>query len=276
MNRFFTELKPLTLIALVVVISRCASSDQGGNQLADQLDNGSGNVGGVNTSLNGGNASSSNATSGNSPASNTAAGEHVNNVVEGGSKNNFSGINSGNISNSGNASNASLGESINNATSINSAESSLNAPPVNLPLNSNPVPLNSSSTNLTQSPLNGAPSNVATTENPSNAAAPASVLEPTTIQSTVETNDPKGRAAASPFKNPHMNWPGKGKVKYVTRQLTKHSSPNGPVVGEFEQGEHPLIYQNGNWVELNDGSFVKGNGLSDKGVGYSKRKPSWR
>jgi hypothetical protein len=69
-----------------------------------------------------------------------------------------------------------------------------------------------------------------------------------------------------------MNWPGKGKVKYVNRQLTRHSSPNGPVVGEFEQGEHPLIYQNGNWAELHDGSFVKGNGLSEKGVGYNKRK----
>ena len=70
--------------------------------------------------------------------------------------------------------------------------------------------------------------------------------------------------------NPQMNWPGRGKVKYVTRHATKHSSPNGPVVGEMATGEHPLIYQNGNWVELSNGTFMKGNSLSEKGVSYER------
>jgi hypothetical protein len=58
----------------------------------------------------------------------------------------------------------------------------------------------------------------------------------------------------------------------VTHQITRHATANGPVIGEFVQGEHPLVFQNGNWAELNDGSFVKGNGLSEKGVGYKKSK----
>jgi len=278
MKRKSSMIKILTLLLATVIMTHCASSQQGGGQFSDQLDDGSGDPGGMNASLNGGN--------GKTASNNVASGEHINNAVEGGSKNNFAGTNGGNISNSsntsnmsnlGNGSNPALGESINNVITEDPLSPPANIPITNIPPTNTAAPLNPSATNLAQSGLDPAPTNLTTGEKPSNIAAPASGATPTAATSTSsEVQDPNARAAASPFKNPHMNWPGKGKVKYATRQLTKHSSPNGPVVGEFEQGEHPLIYQNGNWVELNDGSFVKGNGLSDKGVGYSKGKPSWR
>jgi hypothetical protein len=279
MKPYFGIFKILPLMAAMVFMTRCASSQQGGSQLSDQLDNGSGNTGGVNASLNGGN--------GNVKSNSAASGEQINNAVEGGSKNNFAGTNGGNIGNSGNTgsnltsnlgngSNPMLGETINNVVSENPSTPPVNIPTTNIPATNPAVPLNPAATNLTESGLDPVPSNPASPTTPSNIATPAAEGAAATQAASTGAQDPAARAAASPFKNPHMNWPGKGKVKYVNRQITRHSSPNGPVVGEFEQGEHPLVYQNGNWVELNDGSFVKGNGLSDKGVGYSKRRPSWR
>ena len=247
----------------------CASDQKSGQQ-GDPIDESASQGSAESTALN------ENGRSKNSEAS--AEGASMNNAVEGdggGAGEGNSGGNSfGNNSGAGNGGatvtneNAALGASLNNVKADDPLAGG-NAPlnttvntPANAPVN---APLNpaaeSGSNTLTPVTANSAPA----VDAPQSALAPA--------KSTTNAN---ARAAASPFNNPHMNWPGKGKVKYVTRQVTRHASPNGPVVGEFEQGEHPLIFQNGNWVELNDGSFVKGNGLSDKGVGYAKGKQTWR
>lgn len=265
----------------------CASDQKSGQQ-GDPIDEITSQGSAESTALN------ENGSSKNSEAS--AQGASMNNAVEGAeefagegnsggnSGGNFSGGNNsggnsfGNNSGAGNGDatvtneNAALGASLNNVeaddplaggnvplnTTLDSTLNTTATEPVNAPLNQAAA---SGSNTLTPVTANSAPA----VDAPQSAPAPA--------QSTANAN---ARAAASPFNNPHMNWPGKGKVKYVTRQVTRHASPNGPVIGEFEQGEHPLIFQNGNWVELNDGSFVKGNGLSDKGVGYAKGKQTWR
>ena len=271
MRHQLSLLKLLTLFAAVGLLGRCASTQQGGDQASDQLDDGTGDSGAVNASLNGGN--------GTTPANKSALGEQMNNAVEGGATNNFAGTNGGNLTNGSNAENASLGAPLNNVPINNPNALITNAPPMNLPLNNTAAPLNQGATNLAQSGLETAepsPANGVTPSNEATAAESAVASTPPAPAATSEVTDLNARAAASTFTNPQMNWPGKGKVKYVTRQLTRHSSPNGPVVGEFEQGEHPLVYQNGNWAELNDGSFVKGNGLTEKGVGYKKSKPTWR
>ena len=253
---------PITVAA--TLLSHCASSQQGQQQQqADQFaaDGEFGNTTATNASLNSGNGST--------PGNKAAMGEQMNNAVSGGSTNNFSGSNNGNL-----MSNSALGESLNNVPINNTIAVNNTAAPLNAPINQAATPLNQSATNLAATGLN-----TTNTTAPTNAAVPLNTTaipaEPTPAPAA-EVKNSNARADASPFKNPHMNWPGKGKVKYATRSITRHASPNGPVVGEFEQGEHPLVYQNGNWVELHDGSFVKGNGLSDKAVGYSKGKPNWR
>lgn len=263
-------LLPVALIATSSLTLRCAS-DGGGGQQGDPVQSEGSQDG------QGEEGQSSNASLNGQGVDTTAAaqGESMNNAVEGGSSENFGAANGGNAGalggNSGN--DAELGESMNNvplenpAALITTPNTALNQA---APLAETP-PLNPTAIPTTETP----PTNAETT-----AIDPA--IPPTTeSQSPAQpaaagSGDATARAAASPFQNPHMNWPGKGKVKYVTRQLTRHSAPNGPVVGEFEQGEHPLIYQNGNWAELNDGSFVKGNGLSEKAIGYNKGKANWQ
>ena len=261
----------------------CASDQKSGQQ-GDPIDEIASQGSAESTALN------ENGGSKNSEAS--AQGASMNNAVEGAgegagefagegnsggnSGGNFSGGNNSEGNSFGNNSGAGNGGAT--VTNENAAlGASLNNVEADDPLAGDNAPLNTTLNATTNPPLNPAAESGSNTLTPVTAnsapAVDAPQSAPAPAQSTANAN---ARAAASPFNNPHMNWPGKGKVKYVTRQVTRHASPNGPVVGEFEQGEHPLIFQNGNWVELNDGSFVKGNGLSDKGVGYAKGKQNWR
>ena len=275
------------LIPLLVACSviRCAGdkSSQGG----DPVDQGAqGNV--SDASLNGSPANNSKEASAEGAAMNNASGSE-------GSGNNFSGANEAqdgmeNASQNGGSEtamddeNAALGAALNNT----SGESNPLASPNPAALNSttaltNPAAnaLDTGATPLNNSvnALSGQSSTNQATPATNAAAASTAAVQPTeSSQSAVPAaaDTTSARAAASPFTNPQMNWPGKGKVKYVTRNVTRHAAPNGPVVGEFEQGDHPLIFQNGNWVELHDGSFVRGNGLSEKAVGYGKGRKGWQ
>lgn len=275
----------MTPILAIALLSKCASEQS--TQQGDPVQQSAGQQGVQNTSLNAGTSSPDSDALGNGAAMNNA-------VDEGGSSDNFAGANGEGDNLGGNGENApanatmtnenaSLGASLNNVPvesngALNaSPEAALN--PSSNPLNAATTPLNNGVNAL------GGSNPAANSAGPANAVAqaPANAAATVPAEATPQTVAPVGisdttsaRAAASPFSNPHMNWPGKGKVKYVTRALTRHSAPNGPVLGEFEQGEHPLIFQNGNWVELHDGSFVKGNGLSEKSVGYSKGKKSWQ
>lgn len=179
----------------------------------------------------------------NGNAKKTAEGESMNNATAP-ATNNFSGANPAN------------GASVNNALLDNPAITN----PTAVPLNQS-TPINTGNPAL----ANGAtPPASNAVPPPNNAAAPAPAAEAPKTGNVERMN-------ASPFTNPQMNWPGKGKVKYVTRRTTRHAAPNGPVVGEMDTGDHPLIYQNGNWVELHNGTFIKGNSMTDKPVGYERR-----
>ena len=274
----------LPLLALVL-LSKCSSDQQA--QAEDPVTQGSSQEGSQNASLNGGPSEDVNESAAQGASMNNALGNsgggNFGNGGNGGENFGNGGNGVGNIADGGNElgnsadDTAALGASLNNSltddsmtqaanTGLNGGNASLNTG-----LNgSNPqaVPLNTTSQAVNEGNT-AAGQNAELTELPAESA-------PVQQQTTVQPASGDTRAAASPFTNPQMNWPGKGKVKYVTRQVTRHSAPNGPVIGEFEQGEHPLIYQNGNWVELHDGSFVKGNGLSDQAVGYGKGNKPWR
>jgi len=257
----------------------CASDQKSGQQ-GDPIDEGASQSSAESTALNG------NGGSKNSEAS--AQGASMNNAVEGEATGNSQGNGGGNFAGGNNGGGNSFGNNTgagNGGATVTNENAALGASLNNVtaqdPLAGGNAPLNTIVNTTVNTPAN-APMNQA-------AGSGSNTLTPVTANSAPAVDTPKSaptpvqaatnanaRAAASPFNNPQMNWPGKGKVKYVTRQVTRHATPNGPVVGEFEQGEHPLIFQNGNWVELNDGSFVKGNGLSDKAVGYDKGKQTWR
>lgn len=253
------RLRIAPLIIASVLCAKCAS-DQGGQQQGEAVN---------------GTQQGQSQTGDDGNGANLAQGESMNNAVEGGSSENFA---SGETNNAGLTNNAAVGESLNNVPIENPAGLTANTP-ANIPLNqtaplNTAIPLNQG--NTMAGPLNAAqPTNGLAAPQNQAIQAPQQSAAPTTGAVTTDANSAQ-RAAASPFQNPHMNWPGKGKVKYVKRQITRHATPNGPVVGEFEQGEHPLVYQNGNWVELNDGSFVKGNGLSEQPIGYNKGKQTWQ
>lgn len=140
-----------------------------------------------------------------------------------------------------------------------------------VPLNQS-APINTGTANAAltgnAAPPSNTPSNAAVPTN--SAAAPASPATPSAPVAPAATVVNWDKMNASPFANTQMNWPGKGKVKYITRKATKHASPNGPVVGEFNVGNHPLVYQDGNWVELSNGTFVKGDSTTDKPIGYER------
>ena len=260
--QFKSRISFVAIFCAALVCTRCAS-DQAATQQDSDVINGAGG------DKNSGDPSLNSADGGKKGGKKAAEGASMNNAVDGGASDNFSGANGGSGSAGAGGNNAALGASLNNVPVENAAIA--NPAATNL-LSNTGTPLNQSApTDTAAAPLNGvipqadAKTDLASSQldKPAAPAAVPAMTKPTDA-------DHAARMAASPFTNPQMNWPGKGKVKYATHQLTRHSSPNGPVVGEFEQGEHPLVYQNGNWAELNDGSFVKGNGLSEKGIGYSK------
>lgn len=284
-NTLWTIYPRLLPLLALLLLSKCSSDNQA--QAEDPVTQGSSQEGSQNASLNGGPSENSNESAAQGASMNNAVGNsgggNFGNGGNGGGNFGNGGNSGGNIADGGNEfgnsadDTAALGASLNNSLPDESMTQASN-PGVNTgnaSLNTNlnggnpqAVPLNSTSQAVAEGNTAFA-QNAALTEAPTESA-------PVQQQTTAQPASGDARAAASPFTNPQMNWPGKGRVKYVTRQVTRHSAPNGPVIGEFEQGEHPLIYQNGNWVELHDGSFVKGNGLSDQAVGYGKGKKPWR
>ena len=241
------------VILTTLVLAGCSGDGQQGQQ-GDPVNQAADGAPVANSSLNGG-------------GKKVSEGEGMNNATQQGG-NNFSGANAG----------ANGGAAVNNAMLNNPAAGGnpLANPAMaatEVPLNAT-TPLNNGTMGLSNNatpPTNNAAA--AATNGNSNIAnaAPTSAAPPAPQAEAAKPPVSWDRMNASPLTNPQMNWPGRGKVKYVTRRATKHAAPNGPVVGEMETGDHPLIYQNGNWVELQNGTFIKGNSMSDKGVGYERR-----
>lgn len=167
---------------------------------------------------------------------------------------NFSTSNQGMMNNAG-------GENISNDQLANLTDDGLNAPANEAALNA--VPANAAVTNA--APLNAVPMNPAITNAaPLNAAAP--------MNAAAAPMDPAAASAvpASPSTG--------GSVKYVSNSgLQVVDQPGSTtVVGTLEQGDHPVVSDNGEWARLPDGKFVSSKGLTDKGVGRARRGNPWR
>ena len=174
------------------------------------------------------------------------------------------------LNSSSNQSAEQLGTSANNSAKNEFANGAKNAP--------NGAPISNPSGNLgTSNPsspnLFGGNSTIPA--NPSGAAnAAASGLNANGKNSNnTDVADQSGKPVmeGKEYTNTHMNWPGKGRVKYIRAHASRHEAPNGAVVGQFEKGDHPLVMKEGDWAELSDGSYMTSSDLSEAGVGRDKK-----
>lgn len=70
---------------------------------------------------------------------------------------------------------------------------------------------------------------------------------------------------------------GNGQVRYVMGSGTKmYESPQGQVVKSLEQGDHPLVSEEGEWARTSDGFYVPSSSLSAKPIGRLKIPQDWR
>lgn len=96
-------------------------------------------------------------------------------------------------------------------------------------------------------PLNSAPSNIA--------ADPTAGL-PTAAPALPAAPAPEGSAPV----------PG-GRVRYVKEGGAQvMNAPNGQPVGNLEQGEHPVTWEENGWFRVSNGWYIPKDAMSEKGV----------
>lgn len=88
---------------------------------------------------------------------------------------------------------------------------------------------------------------------------------------------PANAAPAAPA-TPAMAPAEGGIVKYVRPGGTQmYQDPQGQnVVKQLEQGDHPLVYENGEWARTSDGYYIPSKGLTSSPVGRAKRTAEWK
>ncbi|MBC7661437.1 MAG: hypothetical protein H7249_17210 [Chitinophagaceae bacterium] len=68
-----------------------------------------------------------------------------------------------------------------------------------------------------------------------------------------------------------------GSVHYIVRNGTSaYDKPNGSVVKNYEQGDHPLVSLEGEFVRTSDGTYVTSSAVTSKPVPRAKSRKSWR
>lgn len=91
----------------------------------------------------------------------------------------------------------------------------------------------------------------------------ASAPSPASTNSTASTPEPLSSQEGSSSKTPI---PG-GKVRYVPEGgVQVVNGPNGSPLFTLNQGDHPLTWEEGEWLKLADGMFVQAGILSDSGI----------
>jgi hypothetical protein len=68
-----------------------------------------------------------------------------------------------------------------------------------------------------------------------------------------------------------------GVVRYVTPGGSKlYDNPNGTVLRNLEQGDHPLVNEEGEWSRTSDGYYVPTASLTAAPIGRLKQPKDWR
>lgn len=124
---------------------------------------------------------------------------------------------------------------------------------------------------VTDVPVQNVPMNI-----PANPAPVETVPMNPALSGTVPVNAAAAPAPMAPVAVDMTAWESRGRVKYARRDITKHASPGGPVVGSYVQGDHPLVIQQGEWDQMHNGTWVESSGLSLTGIGRRKSTQPWR
>lgn len=66
-----------------------------------------------------------------------------------------------------------------------------------------------------------------------------------------------------------------GRVKYVVSRSNLYNQPDGQAVSSLEQGDHPLVFDEGVWNRTSDGYYVPTRDLTERPIGRSKKRSPW-
>ena len=76
---------------------------------------------------------------------------------------------------------------------------------------------------------------------------------------------------------PSVATPRGGTVRYISTSGTSaHESPGGQVVRTYEQGDHPLVTAEGEWLRTSDGYYLPSTSTTTRPVSRAKSPKSWR
>ena len=96
---------------------------------------------------------------------------------------------------------------------------------------------------------------------------------PAVDQAVDETS--AGAAAGSQQMQEATYTPG-GRVKYVTSSSTVYSDKGSAPSGQLEQGDHPLVFEEGEWSRTADGQYIDAASLTDAPVGRYELPAVWQ
>lgn len=216
----------------------------GENEVAANEEENTGN-GNFNNSENAGNGNGGNANFGNNTGNggNQGDGEGLNNAAEEEFANNAEGGNLGNgggnnlFGSNNKGSGNNLGQGNNNNLGLNQGEDAL---------------VNNAETDLEPAPdVNQGATDLAVSNGAEESLAPTSRNEATVS--------------------------GSGRVRYVMAGGTKmYEKPQGQVIKSLEQGDHPLVSEEGEWARTSDGFYIPSGSLTAQPVGRNKIPQNWQ
>ena len=66
-----------------------------------------------------------------------------------------------------------------------------------------------------------------------------------------------------------------GLVKYVLSASSLYDKPDGNKIGNLEKGDHPLVFQDGEWSRTSDGYYIPDGDLTPRPVGRNRARSIW-
>ncbi len=109
--------------------------------------------------------------------------------------------------------------------------------------------------------------------------APAPDVDKGATDNSVQEPLPAGDSILAPVaENPTAPSPsGGGVVRYVSPGGSKlYDKPNGDTLRSLEQGDHPLVNEEGEWSRTSDGYYVPAASLTSSPIPRAKQAKDWR